>query len=190
MKKNSFMEGAIVATLGIIIVKVIGLIYVIPFNAIIGEQGGALYGYAYNIYMLFLSISSAGFPFAISKLTSEYTALGNKKAVKDTYDISLKLISIISIIIFIILFAFAPSIGKLIIGNSTGGNTYSDIECANVKLSLDNLYKLCQVFDVSADYIIFGETEDAYISEIRAIFRKQRPGMVKKIVTGLKAMFG
>lgn len=127
MKKNSFMEGAIIATLGIVIVKIIGLLYVIPFNAIIGEQGGALYGYAYNIYMLFLSISSAGFPFAISKLTSEYSALGYKKAVKDTYNVAIKIISIISIIIFILLFVFAPQIGKLIIGNSTGGNTYSDI---------------------------------------------------------------
>lgn len=127
MKKNSFMEGAIIATLGIVIVKVIGLLYVIPFNAIIGEQGGALYGYAYNIYMLFLSISSAGFPFAISKLTSEYNALGYKKAVKDTYKVAIKIISIISILIFILLFIFAPQIGKLIIGNSTGGNSYSDI---------------------------------------------------------------
>ena len=32
MKKNSFIGGAFVATLGIIIVKVIGLLYVIPFN--------------------------------------------------------------------------------------------------------------------------------------------------------------
>ena len=127
MKKNSLIEGALIATLGIIIVKVIGLLYVIPFNAIIGEQGGALYGYAYNIYSLFLAVSTAGFPFAISKLTSEYTALGYKKAVKDTYNLSLKIISIISIIIFILLFIFAPSIGKLIIGNATGGNTISDI---------------------------------------------------------------
>ena len=127
MKKNSFMEGAIVATLGIIIVKVIGLLYVIPFNAIIGEQGGALYGYAYNIYQLFLSISSAGFPFAISKLTSEYSALGYQKAVKDTYKISLRIILVISVVIFIVLFVFAPSIGKLIIGNATGGATYEDI---------------------------------------------------------------
>ncbi|MBR6690968.1 MAG: polysaccharide biosynthesis protein [Bacilli bacterium] len=127
MKKNSLIEGALIATLGIIIVKVIGLLYVIPFNAIIGEQGGALYGYAYNIYNLFLAISSAGFPFAISKLTSEYNALGYKKAVKDTYKLSLKIISIISILIFLLLFIFAPQIGKLIIGNATGGNTISDI---------------------------------------------------------------
>ena len=127
MKKNSFIEGTIVATLGILLVKVIGIIYVIPFNAIIGEQGGALYGYGYNIYQLFLSISSAGFPFAISKITSEYNALGYKKAVKDTYQISLKIISIISIIIFLILFLFAPQIGKLIIGETTKGNSYQDI---------------------------------------------------------------
>ena len=127
MKKNSFIEGTVIATLGILIVKVIGIIYVIPFNAIIGEKGGALYGYGYNIYQLFLSISSAGFPFAISKITSEYNALGYKKAVKDTYQLSLKLISIISILIFLCLFMFAPQIGKLIIGNATEGNTYADI---------------------------------------------------------------
>lgn len=127
VKKNSFIEGTIVATLGILFVKVIGIMYVIPFNAIIGEQGGALYGYGYNIYQLFLSISSAGFPFAISKITSEYNALGYKKAIADTYKISLKIISVISLLIFFVLFLFAPQIGKLIIGSATGGNTYQDI---------------------------------------------------------------
>lgn len=127
MKKNSFIGGTIVATMGILIVKIIGVIYVIPFNAIIGEQGGALYGYGYNIYQLFLSISSAGFPFAISKITSEYNALGYKKAIRDTYNISLKIISFISLIIFLILFIFAPYIGRLIIGNSVGGNTIDDV---------------------------------------------------------------
>ena len=83
MKKNSFIGGTIIATLGIIITKIIGLLYVIPFYAIIGDQGGALYGYAYTVYQLFLSLSTAGFPFAISKLTSEYLALGETKAAKD-----------------------------------------------------------------------------------------------------------
>jgi len=127
MKKNSFIEGTIVATLSILLVRAIGIIYVIPFNAIIGEQGGALYGYGYNIYQLFLSISSAGFPFAISKITSEYNALGYKRAIRDTYKISLKIISMISISIFVVLFLFAPLIGKLILGNSVGGTTVNDV---------------------------------------------------------------
>ena len=127
MKKNSFIEGTIVATLGILLVRAIGIIYVIPFNAIIGEQGGALYGYGYNIYQLFLSISSAGFPFAISKITSEFNALGYKRAIRDTYNVSLKIISIISIVIFIVLFLFAPSIARLILGSSVDLSSIKDV---------------------------------------------------------------
>ena len=37
----------------IIITKIIGVLYVIPFYKIIGPQGGTLYGYAYNIYNIF-----------------------------------------------------------------------------------------------------------------------------------------
>ena len=90
MKKNSCIGGTIIATLGIIITKIIGLLYVIPFYAIIGDQGGALYGYAYTVYQLFLSLSTAGFPFAISKLTSEYLALEETKAAKDVLEPSIR----------------------------------------------------------------------------------------------------
>jgi O-antigen/teichoic acid export membrane protein len=72
-------------------------------------------------------MSSAGFPFAISKITSEYNALGYKRAVKDTYGIAVKLISVIAIFMFVILFVFAPEIGKLIIGNAMGKNMISDV---------------------------------------------------------------
>ena len=43
MKKNSFLGGALVSTIALIMVKIIGVIYVIPFNAMIGSKGGALY---------------------------------------------------------------------------------------------------------------------------------------------------
>ena len=78
------MDGAFIATMAIIASKVLGVLYVIPFYNIIGEAGGALYGYAYNIYNFFLIISSAGIPLAISKITSEYNTLNqNKKFPKE-----------------------------------------------------------------------------------------------------------
>ena len=127
MKKDSFIGGALVATLGIIIVKIIGVIYVIPFNAMIGTKGGALYGYGYNVYALFLSASSAGFPFAVSKLTSEYLALDDKKKVSQVYKVSRNIIFILSIIMFLLLFGLSPLIAKLIAVSGTGGNTVGDI---------------------------------------------------------------
>lgn len=127
LKKNTFMQGAFIATFGIVLSKILGMIYVIPFYSIIGEQGGALYGYAYNIYSIFLSISTAGIPLAISSITSEYNTLGQYANKERTFHIAKKYLSIIGIICFIILFIFAKDIGYLIIGNNTGGNSINDI---------------------------------------------------------------
>ena len=98
MKKNSFMQGAFIATLGIVLSKILGIIYVIPFYAIIGEQGGALYGYAYSIYSIFLGISQAGIPLAISKIVSEYNVLGYYNAKRRTFKLGKKVLSFLGII--------------------------------------------------------------------------------------------
>ena len=44
MKKNGFMEGAIIATIAIIISKVLGVLYVIPFYKIIIRGVGYKFG--------------------------------------------------------------------------------------------------------------------------------------------------
>lgn len=127
LKKSSFLEGAFIATLCIIISKVLGVIYVIPFYDIIGEQGGTLYGYAYNIYNVFLTISSAGIPLAISKLTSEYNTLNQQDKKTRMYNLATKAIMIFSISAFLICFIFAPQLSNLIIGELEGGNTLEDV---------------------------------------------------------------
>ena len=84
MKKSSFVEGTLIATIAIIFVKLLGMVYVIPFYALIGIKGSALYAYAYNIYVIFLDISSAGLPIAISKVITEFNTL-NKQEAKISY---------------------------------------------------------------------------------------------------------
>ena len=130
MKKSSFLEGTFIATLAIIIVKFLGMLYVIPFYATVGVLGSALYAYAYNIYIIFLDISSAGLPTAISKIINEYNTLGMMDAKLRTYEIGKKLISMISIAVFIILFIFAREIAYMIIGDIKGGNTITDVAFA------------------------------------------------------------
>lgn len=127
MKKNEFIEGALIATIAIIVSKILGVLYVIPFYNIIGENGGSLYGYAYNIYNFFLIISSAGIPLAISKITSEYNTLGKMKEKTYMFKYSKKIIRIFSIVSFCICFFGANIIANAIVGDLTGGNTVSDV---------------------------------------------------------------
>ncbi|MBQ3021338.1 MAG: polysaccharide biosynthesis protein [Bacilli bacterium] len=127
MKKNSFIEGTLIATFFIVLIKILGMVYVVPFYSIVGSQGAALYSYAYNIYLIFLSISSAGIPNAISKIISEYDTLGYIEAKTRAYKLSKKIITILSIVSFLALFIFARSFAHLILGDMTGGNTISDV---------------------------------------------------------------
>ena len=130
MKKNNFLQGAIVATLSIIICKILGLLYVIPFYSIIGTQGGALYSHAYSIYSIFLSLSTCGIPIAVSKLVSEYNALKEYINKEVVYKIALKIMVSIGILSFIIMFVFAKSIAYMFIGNIEGGNTLNEVATA------------------------------------------------------------
>lgn len=127
MKKSNFVEGAVIASAAIILTKIIGVLYVIPFYSIIGEQGGALYGYAYNIYNVFLIMSTAGIPLAISKITSEYNTLNKNKEKTYLFKIINKFIKLFSLFSFLLCFFGAEFLAKVIIGDISGGNTIEDV---------------------------------------------------------------
>lgn len=127
MKKNSFVAGAFITTLGIVISKILGIVYVIPFQAVIGERGGALYGYAYTIYALFMSLATAGIPLAMSKIVSEYQTLGYYNAKKRAFMIGKKVALLLGFICFLILMLFAPLLAKFILGDLVGGNSVEDV---------------------------------------------------------------
>ena len=127
MKKQGFIEGTMVGTIATIICKVLGLLYVIPFRAIVGAQGGALYGYGYNIYMVFLSLATSGIPIAMSKIISEYNTMEMHYAKNRAYKIGSRLIVGLGFISFLVVFIFARSLAYLIIGDNLGGNTIEGV---------------------------------------------------------------
>lgn len=80
-KKNEgafLIQGAILASAGII-TKVIGLIYRIPLINIMGDQGQAYYGIAFEIYAIALLLTSYSLPLAVSKLVSARVAKGERR---------------------------------------------------------------------------------------------------------------
>lgn len=127
LKKNTFIQGTLITSIILIIIKILGALYVIPFYKIIGSNGGTLYSYAYNIYNLFLNISTAGIPVAIAMIISEYLALNMDDAKERAYKIGKKIILILSLVSFLIVFLGADAIAKFIISDVSGGNPVSDI---------------------------------------------------------------
>lgn len=128
MKKNSFIEGTIVAYIMILLTKVLGAIYVIPFYKIIGESGGVLYSYAYNVYNLFLNISTSGIPTAVSIIIAEYNTLKLFNEREKTYKVANSVISKIAIVAFLIMFIFAGQLGNFFIKDIEGSTSIESIK--------------------------------------------------------------
>ena len=127
MRKNSFVEGTVVAYLSILITKILGAIYVIPFYKIIGTDGGVLYSYAYNVYNLFLNISVSGIPTAVAIIIAEYNTLKKFDDREKTFHLANKLIGIIALICFVLMFVFAKYIGLFFVGDIEDGTDINSI---------------------------------------------------------------
>ena len=84
-KKQNFLQGTALLAMATAIVKVIGALYKIPLNAIIGTQGFGYYSTAYEIYAVLLMISTAGLPVAMSRMISQANALGHNNQVRRIY---------------------------------------------------------------------------------------------------------
>ena len=77
-ESNFLIQGSILAVASIVS-RIIGLLYRVPLQAIIGDVGNDYYSCAYEIYSMMLLISSYSLPLAVSKMVSARMALGQKK---------------------------------------------------------------------------------------------------------------
>lgn len=136
MRKNTFVEGTLVAYIMILIAKIMGAIYVIPFYKIIGEAGGVLYSYAYNVYALFLNLSTSGIPTAVSILIAEYNAMERYNEREKAFRVANKMIAVIALAAFAVMFLFAGLIVRFFNNGIEGGASVESIKLAIRTISL------------------------------------------------------
>ncbi len=70
-KYQNLLQGSIILAAATAIVKIIGAIYRIPLNNLLGELGAGYYATAYDLYLPIYSLSMAGLPIAISRMVAE-----------------------------------------------------------------------------------------------------------------------
>ncbi|NEU30002.1 polysaccharide biosynthesis protein [bacterium LRH843] len=129
MSDSKLMRGTLVLSAATLISKILGLVYLFPFTAIVGQTGIALYNYGYLPYTVLLSLATLGVPLAISKFVSKYNALGDYQTGYRLFKSGLVFMSISGVIAFFVLFMLAPSIVPFIINDpsSLQGNSFEDI---------------------------------------------------------------
>lgn len=125
---NKIVRGTMLLTGAAFLSKLLGMIYVIPFNELVGTKGGALYLYAYNPYTILISISTIGVPLATSKFISKYNSLGDYYTGLRMFRLGIILMSITGFISFIILFFSADWLAHSIVVDDDYGNSAADVK--------------------------------------------------------------
>ena len=125
---NKLLRGTMLLTGAAFLSKFLGLIYVIPFNELVGTKGGALYLYAYNPYTILISISTIGVPLATSKFISKYNSLGDYHTGLRMFKIGIVFMGITGLLAFLILFFSAGWIAESFVVGDQEGNSVEDVK--------------------------------------------------------------
>ena len=108
---QTFLKGAAVMTMSMVIVKVLGFVDKIMISnlyAYFGDSyaaiGTGLYSNAYEIYIPLFTIATAGFPIAVSRLVSESISQKRYNDVRQIHKVSIPFFSITGTVCFLIMF--------------------------------------------------------------------------------------
>ncbi|MBR1731536.1 MAG: oligosaccharide flippase family protein, partial [Ruminococcus sp.] len=108
---STFLKGAAVLTVSMIIVKIFGFIDKILLSNLFSYFGDSfaafgtgLYNNAYEIYIHIFTVATAGFPIAISRLISESISEKRYKDVKQIYKVSVPFFAVMGTVCFLVMF--------------------------------------------------------------------------------------
>lgn len=88
-KKQGLMKGAMILSMGVLASRIIGMLYRIPIRNILGDDGNSLYGVAYTVYAMILTLTAIAIPGALSKLIAERKAAGAHREAQRVFHIAL-----------------------------------------------------------------------------------------------------
>ncbi|NYF25221.1 polysaccharide biosynthesis protein [Sporosarcina sp. JAI121] len=111
---SNLVKGTAILTIGLFLSKALGLLYLIPLYAIVGEENIGLYQYAYIPYNIALAIAISGAPLAISKYVSKYNALGDYATGRKLLKSGMLVMAITGLVSFITLYLLAEPIANLV----------------------------------------------------------------------------
>lgn len=123
---SKLLRGTFILTVGTYISRILGMIYVFPFVALVGLQGTALFSYGYGQYTIFLSIATMGFPMAVSKFVAKYNELGDYHTSRRMFKSGLLVMGLTGLLAFFLLYLLAPYIAPIVLGGDEHGNSIED----------------------------------------------------------------
>ncbi|GGF60629.1 stage V sporulation protein B [Paenibacillus albidus] len=107
-KKESFVKGTLILAAAALVARVLGLAQRVPLDHIFDDIGRASFGVSNNIYLMLLTVATAGIPSTLSKMVSERYALNRPEEARQVYHAALLFSAAAGVIMTALLYFGAP----------------------------------------------------------------------------------
>ncbi|QSF44311.1 putative polysaccharide biosynthesis protein [Paenibacillus tianjinensis] len=107
-KKESFVKGTLILAAAALVARVLGLVQRVPLDHIFNDIGRASFGVSNNIYLMLLTVATAGIPSTLSKMVSERYALNRPEEARQVYHAALLFSVGAGVIMTLLLYFGAP----------------------------------------------------------------------------------
>lgn len=118
-RTTTILKGTFILSLTGFITRFMGFFYRIFLSQTLGEAGVGLYQLIFPVYALGFSLTSAGTEIALSRLTANYTASGNKTRVKELLHSGILFTLILSLVFTLLLQKHADFIANSYLHNQS-----------------------------------------------------------------------
>jgi len=117
--EQTFTQGAAVLLIATVLVKLIGAFFKIPLSSdyCLGDLGFGYFSSVYDIYIPFFTISSSGFPVAISKIMSEFHSQGREEDFRLSFKIFRSIMLVLGAVGFLVVLVLIKPLSLIMDGS-------------------------------------------------------------------------
>ncbi len=113
-KRRTYIRGAAVLGATMVAVKILSMVFRLPINNILGDEGAGHFAITYQIYTVLLAVSTSGIPVALSRLIASAASTGRPQQVKRYFSTALLTFTLIGIAVSLLMFLFSEQLALLL----------------------------------------------------------------------------
>ncbi len=106
--ETKFRRGASSMVSAVFISRILGIALIVPMQNLIGNYALGLYQLVYPLYTVMITLSTAGFPLALSKSISDFVAQGKLREASHMFSIVGRFLMLLGIPAFLIMWFAGP----------------------------------------------------------------------------------
>ncbi|MGG0658050.1 putative polysaccharide biosynthesis protein [Rummeliibacillus pycnus] len=116
-----YLKGVALLTVAALFVKILSMVYRVPFQNLVGDHGFYIYQQVYPFVALFVTWTSSGIAVAISKMLADLDESNQQDEKRALLRIIFRFLTLLSVVCFVILYIGAPVFAHLMGDSNLAG---------------------------------------------------------------------